>query len=518
MKKFTSVLLAFALLLCLLPVSARAAASDYKLYMTFDKEYYEVGDTVTATLHLDRVGSTDSYQIYSFECGLRFKPLYLQYTDSSANSANAAGFRIGSSISSYNSNYKMVSINYNGLGTTNPISRPAALVLAQLTFKALANVSSENFLYYGLSLRTGSVGTEAAVDAQPGVYKIGAPKPTFKVSFSGGAGASGEAPSVADKSEGDMFTLPDNPYTLEGSTFTGWSDGTAAFSPGAKYTMPAHAVSFTAQWTKNPVKHHLTFLGGSGATGTAPTMGDSFAGDKIALPTQGSLALTGCTFSGWKTGSAVYQSGELFTMPDEDVSFTAQWTKAEDSGSADGSDADGWSNPFSDVARSSWYYSAVSYVEQKGLMGSVGGSRFDPNGLMTRAMIVTILYRMAGSPAVAAANPFKDVSDSQWYARAVIWASSKGLVNGYGDGRFGPTDTLTREQMLAILWRNAGSPAASNASAAAAQFSDWSSIGSWAVGAAAWAVENAVVNGISGRFVPGGSATRAQFAAILARL
>ena len=514
MKKIASVLLALALLLCLLPLPAQAADAGFRLYMTFDKdkEYYEVGDTVTAQLHLDRVGSTDSYPLYSFSCTILYRPLYLEYQDSSQDPVNIKSLRVAASAASYNSNFNMVSVNYNILGATPP-TRAASLVLAQFKFKALARVSSDQVTYYRTSLAIDSLHTPVTLNTEPGVYSIGKPAPTYAVTFSGGTGATGIVPVLSNKAEGDVFQLPENPLKLEGSTFTGWSDGAGTYPAGSVYTMPGRAVSFTAQWKKDPVKHHLTFTGGTGATGTPPTMEDRLANDKIALPTQNTLVSGELVFAGWKYGAVVYQPGGLFTMPDEDVVFTAQWKEAGEAGSG----SDGWTSPYADVREGAWYYSAVAFVDGRGLMGSVGGGRFDPDGIMTRAMLVTILYRMAGSPAVTASNPFTDVPSGQWYTNAVVWAASAGLVNGYGDGRFGPADPLTRAQLIAVLWRNAGSPAAKNASAASG-FSDSASLGAWAAPAAAWAVENSILNGVGGRLLPNGNATRAQFAAIISRM
>ena len=110
--------------------------------------------------------------------------------------------------------------------------------------------------------------------------------------------------------------------------------------------------------------------------------------------------------------------------------------------------------PFTDVAGTAWYYDAVKYVYQNGLMNGTASDTFDPNGTLTRAMTVTILYRNAGSPdASTRSNPFADAPEGTWFTDAVKWAAASGIVNGYGDGTFGPNDPVTKEQLAAILYR-----------------------------------------------------------------
>ncbi len=114
-----------------------------------------------------------------------------------------------------------------------------------------------------------------------------------------------------------------------------------------------------------------------------------------------------------------------------------------------------WSNPFEDVRETDTFYNALSYCHRNGLLKGTGETKFSPDEETNRAMIVTTLYRIAGSPAVSGTNPFTDVPAEQWYTDAVIWASEKGIVNGYDKEHFGPMDTITREQFAAILYRYA---------------------------------------------------------------
>ena len=170
---------------------------------------------------------------------------------------------------------------------------------------------------------------------------------------------------------------------------------------------------------------------------------------------------------------------------------------------------------FSDVAADAWYADAVTYVRDNGLMSGSSETTFVPDGTMTRGMLVTTLYRLAGSPSLENENlgyPFADVPGDAWYADGVYWARLTGVVNGYPDERFGPDDPVSREQIAAILWRYAGSPAAEPGT----DFADESNISDYAAQAVDWARANGIVNGADGnRFLPQSSATRAQAATIL---
>ena len=168
---------------------------------------------------------------------------------------------------------------------------------------------------------------------------------------------------------------------------------------------------------------------------------------------------------------------------------------------------------FSDVAANAWYADAAQYVRDHGIMNGTSSTTFSPNSTMTRAMLATVLYRAAGSPTVSQTANFRDVSTGAYYSDAAAWASANGIVTGYGNGLFGSNDPVTREQIATILWRYQGSPAPAGT---AANFTDQSTISSYAVNAVAWARENGIINGMEGnRFAPKNNATRAQVATIL---
>ena len=170
---------------------------------------------------------------------------------------------------------------------------------------------------------------------------------------------------------------------------------------------------------------------------------------------------------------------------------------------------------YSDVAADAWYADAVAYVRDNGLMSGTSETAFEPDGTMTRGMLVTTLYRLAGSPSLENEDlgyPFADVPGDAWYADGVYWARLNGVAGGYSDERFGPDDPVTREQIAAIFWRYAGSPD----SETGAGFADEEDISDYAAEAVDWARANGIVNGVEGNyFLPQDSATRAQVATLL---
>ena len=175
-------------------------------------------------------------------------------------------------------------------------------------------------------------------------------------------------------------------------------------------------------------------------------------------------------------------------------------------------DAGGEPAAFTDVDENAWYAKAAAYAQANGLMDGTGEGKFDPTGTLTRAMMVTVLYRFAGEPAVTGGSGFQDVKTGAWYEKAVTWAQRERIVTGYGNGSFGVDDPLTREQMAAVLWRYAGEPEVSETAA----FADETSVSRWAKTAVAWARENSVINGVGdNRFDPKGTANRAQLAQVL---
>lgn len=174
---------------------------------------------------------------------------------------------------------------------------------------------------------------------------------------------------------------------------------------------------------------------------------------------------------------------------------------------------------FADVNEQDWFYEAVSYVWDAGLMNGTGGGRFSPNGSVTRGMAVTILWRLDGERSCGKLA-FSDVAAGAWYADAVAWAAAEEIVTGYSATRFGPDDAVTREQLAVMLYRYA-SYAGENMEATAdlSSYDDANAISIWAEEAMAWAVAAGILTGKGAeRLDPAGTATRAEFATILMRM
>lgn len=172
---------------------------------------------------------------------------------------------------------------------------------------------------------------------------------------------------------------------------------------------------------------------------------------------------------------------------------------------------------YADVADTAWYAEAVNYVSDKELMKGVG-TGFDPNGTMTRGMLVTVLYRMAGSPAVTGkvSEKFTDCTDGSWYADAVLWASANGIVDGYEDGTYKPTKAVNRQEMAKILY-GYDKVGGKNADGITEKltYTDADAIGEWALESVVYCTAAGYLAGSNGAFNPKGTATRAMGAKVL---
>lgn len=179
------------------------------------------------------------------------------------------------------------------------------------------------------------------------------------------------------------------------------------------------------------------------------------------------------------------------------------------------------SKAFTDLDADAWYHEGVDYALTNGLMNGVGSGKFEPDGQLTRAQLVTVLYRAAGEPDTGKqVNPFTDVADDAWYTKAVIWAANNGIVNGVAKNTFAPDDSITREQIAAMLYRYAGAEAAKEDKLSA--FPDAAKVSDWAKEALNWAVASGLINGVAdangtANLEPQATATRAQIATILMR-
>ena len=278
---------------------------------------------------------------------------------------------------------------------------------------------------------------------------------------------------------------------------------------------------------ETPVKTwNITYVTDGGTiNGAYPTTYTE--GTVTVLPTN--VTKSGYTFLGWFTaytgGVQVRQIGAAETG---DKVFYAHWKKNADPidpiipilpGIIGGNTGSNIKLPFGDVTVSDWFYDDVRYVYANGIMDGTSSDRFAPNAPLTRAMIVTILYRMDGSPAMSGASDFKDVDSNKWFAKAVAWAAANGIVNGYGSGLFGPNDPVTREQLAAILYRYAvyGGMTAVTLEENLGSFADTAQLSAYAIQAMNWAVGQGLINGSGSNLVPKAQATRAQVAAIIHR-
>ena len=177
---------------------------------------------------------------------------------------------------------------------------------------------------------------------------------------------------------------------------------------------------------------------------------------------------------------------------------------------------------FSDVRPSDWYHDAVNYVCENGLMNGTSDTAFSPNATTSRGMIVTILYRLAGSPDMPESNwgyPYADVDTNAYYSAPVYWARMNDLVTGYSDTQFGPNDAITREQLTAILYRYADHLGLDTDTGFIPDkyydFSDYQSVSRYATNAMSWCVNKGIVSGSDGKLNPHGTATRAEVATML---
>ena len=249
-------------------------------------------------------------------------------------------------------------------------------------------------------------------------------------------------------------------------------------------------------------------------------------GTVTVLPTN--VTKPGYTFLGWFTAyTGGVQVKQIEATETGDKTFYARWHKTvlppppvtPGTPVTPARPAAPVGLPFADVSGSDWFYNDVRYVYEKGIMDGTGADRFSPNAPLTRAMIVTILYRMAGSPSVSGSSDFTDVAAGKWFAKAVAWAAANGIVNGYGDSLFGPNDPVTREQLAAILYRYAvyGGMTAVTLEENLGSFADTAQLSAYAIQAMNWAVGQGLINGSGSNLVPKAQATRAQVAAIIHR-
>lgn len=279
------------------------------------------------------------------------------------------------------------------------------------------------------------------------------------------------------------------------------------------YTKPSSGGSSGGSSSGKTTYKVTTSAVNNGGVNASPSNAEKGATITITLsPDKGyKLDKLTATDGSGKTVSTVKKSDTVytFTMPASAVKVGVSYVKATETPSK---------TKFNDVSANDWFASAVDYVTGKGMMNGTADNTFSPKANTTRGMVVTVLYRLENQPSTSAAS-FTDVASGAYYANAVAWANANGIVSGYGSGKFGPNDKVTREQLAAILYRYAQYKKYDVSGAKSLDgYTDAQSVSSYAVPALQWANAAGVVTGKSGsKLDPKGNATRAEVAAMLMR-
>lgn len=293
------------------------------------------------------------------------------------------------------------------------------------------------------------------------------------------------------------------------SKTVGKDNGTQSFT----YTKPSSGGSSGGSSSGKTTYKVTTSAVNNGGVNASPSSAEKGASITITLsPDKGyKLDKLTVTDGSGKTVSTVKKSDTVytFTMPASAVNVGVSYVKATETPSK---------TKFNDVSANDWFASAVDYVTGKGMMNGTADNTFSPKANTTRGMVVTVLYRLENQPSTSAAS-FTDVASGAYYANAVAWANANGIVSGYGSGKFGPNDKVTREQLAAILYRYAQYKKYDVSGANSLDgYTDVQSVSSYAVPALQWANAAGVVTGKSGsKLDPKGNATRAEVAAMLMR-
>ena len=316
-------------------------------------------------------------------------------------------------------------------------------------------------------------------------------------------------------SEGTAIDLPTP--SRSGYTFEGWYDGNTRVSDPYNVTK---TVTLTAGWDYKDDDHGSSSSGSSSSVRRYDIEADAGRGGDISpdgrvrvrrgenqtfrITADDGYEIYDVEVDGESVGAV---SRYTFENVREDHTISATFRQT-------GAQTEEAQLPFLDVAEGAWYYDAVAYCYENGIMDGTSSVSFAPGMLLNRAMAAQVLYNLADGTASTAAG-FPDVAASAWYADAVNWAAANGYVTGYDNGSFGPEDSLTREQLAVILYRYAGSP---EPTGSLDGFTDAASASDYAVDALRWAVGEGLLTGKDGgRLDPAGTASRAELAQILAR-
>lgn len=341
------------------------------------------------------------------------------------------------------------------------------------------------------------------------------------ITFNPNNGDKSSRQDVVWSKDGATLEVPTTEPTKEGHTFEGWyydNNGVNTEwdfeTDRAKYTM-----TLKAKWKANTSSSG----GGGGGGTTYYTLtfetngGDSIQAIRAARGKTLDLSAytpmrDGYDFGGWYADKDLTQRITEIKLSGSKTVY-ADWKKRE---------PNAVKNPFADVNAGDWFYRDVLFSYEKGLMSGMDAAAFAPYANTTRAQIAVIFYRMEGSPAVEGENSFTDVvrgSGTAWFYDAVTWAQQNGIMGGYDNSSFAPNDPITREQLAAIFYRYAQYKGydTTQGGMAIREFGDYESISDYAMGAMAWAVNTGLVKGDSNLLYPNGTATRAEIAAMLHR-
>lgn len=295
---------------------------------------------------------------------------------------------------------------------------------------------------------------------------------------------------------GDTYTVvPEDEHIRIEAAFTARTSGGTGGGGGGGGTVSTYTVKFETN-------------GGSEIKDVSVSRGGKVT--KPDTPTK-----DGYTFDGWYTDKELTVAYDFDATVVKSLTLYAKWKELG------GNLPFGWQNPFEDVKAENWFYDDVRFVNENGLMKGVSEKLFAPNGNVTRAMLVTVLYRNEGEPAINRSIPFADVDLGAYYGSAVIWAKQNGIVNGVSETEFAPDDNITREQIAAIMHRYAqykGYDVSVGENTNILSYDDFDSISEYAIASMQWAVGSGMIKGrTESTLNPLDNATRAEIAAILHR-
>lgn len=340
---------------------------------------------------------------------------------------------------------------------------------------------------------------------------------TLTVNLNGGSGTT----TGGEYTEGTAVPIDAGSrsnYRFNGWTSSNGGTFTDASSASTTFTMPAADTTITATWSYNgggggSSYDYYTITASAGTGGSISPSGS------VSVREDTDKTFTITPDSGYHISDVLVDGKSVgavtsYTFEDVQKKHTIEAVFAKDNPDT------GADNPFTDVRPDDWFYEAVMFVYQNNLMNGTSATTFSPNDATTRAQIATIFYRMAGSPAVENTNPFTDVPygpGTDWYYDAVLWVQQNGIMQGYGDNLFGPGDPVTREQLAVIFYNYAKFKGYdTTASGDLSGFTDAGDLSPWAQEAMKWAVGSGVMSGKgNGILDPKGTATRAEIAAML---